>query len=323
MNIVFHGENAACFATGFDTLLPSGTRVAVLPDALDSPADRQAYEEADVIVGVRFDAALPRPRNLRLFHVPGAGYDAVDLATMPPGVMVCNCFGHEAAIAEYVMAALLNRQLPLEDADRRLRQGDWAYQSGAVERAHGELFGSRLGILGFGHIGKAVASRARAFGMTVHVANRSPVAIGPLVERGFSLSELPAFCGGVDAVVVTVPLTPETRSLVGRDALAAMLPGAVLINVARGPVVDERALYEALRERRIQAVIDTWYAYPAATGERRLPSDLPFGDLPGLVMTPHMSGWTLGTIRRRQQSMAENIRRRMAGEDCLNVVHGG
>ncbi|GAC1339996.1 MAG: 2-hydroxyacid dehydrogenase [Acetobacteraceae bacterium] len=323
MRIVFHGENCASFHGGFASLLGFEAEIDVLSDALDSAAEREAYRTADVIIGVRFDAGLPRPDRLRLFHVPAAGTDAVDLAALPPGTLVCNCFGHEQAIAEYVMAALLQRIVPLAEADRRLRQGDWAYWAGAPERTHAELGGTTIGLLGFGHIAQAVAARARAFGMRVHVANRSPVQ-SELVDHAVGLDALAGFWGNADYIVVTLPLAPETRGIVGPAAFRAMRPDAVLINVGRGAVVDEQALFEALRDRRIGgAVIDTWYRYPPPSTPHGLPSERPFHTLPNLVMTPHMSGWTAGTIRRRQATMAENIGRRMRGEPCLNVVFGG
>ena len=107
MRIVFHGENAASFSHGFEGLVAKSAQVIVLPDSLADRAHAQAYVEADCIVGARFSSALPRPAKLQLFHVPGAGYDAVDLGAIPDAAIVCNCFGHEQAIAEYVMAAML------------------------------------------------------------------------------------------------------------------------------------------------------------------------------------------------------------------------
>jgi phosphoglycerate dehydrogenase-like enzyme len=321
MRIVFHGENAAAFSSGFAALAGKGAEIVILPDRLETAADREAFAGADVIIGTLFDTSLPRPEGLRLYQVPAAGYDRIDLDALPAGTVVCNCFGHQHAIAEYVMAALLQRYVPLTDADRRLRQGEWAYWAGAPERAHQEMAGSTIGVLGFGHIGKAVAARARAFDMLVHVANRSPVTEHGLIDRAYSLAELPTFWGSVDSIVVTLPLTPETRGIVDAAAFARMLADAVLINVARGPVVDEQALYDALRERRIGgAVIDTWYQYPAPGQLHCAPSKLPFHELTNIVMTPHMSGWTSGTIRRRQQAMAENIRCCMRGEPCHDVV---
>lgn len=323
MRIVFHGANAASFAPGFAERLGEPAEIVVLPDGL-AEADRAAYAAAEVLIGARYRADLPRPEGLRLFLVPGAGTDGVDFEALPPAAAVCNCFGHEQGIAEYVMAALLARRIPLDAADRDLRQGRWTWWAGAAERAHGELAGTSIGLLGFGHIGKAVAARAKAFEMEVAVANRSPVARSHLVDRAYGLDALPAFLGSVDAVVVSLPLTEATAGLVGGAAFAAMRPGAVLINVGRGPVVDEAALYEALETRRIGgAVIDTWYRYPGPDAPETAPASHPFEGLPNVVMTPHMSGWTEGTIRRRQATMADNVRRLMRGEPLTNVVRPG
>lgn len=324
MRIIFHGENAASFSQGFEELVGPEAQIRILPDVLASPSDREAYAAAQAIIGVKFDAGLPMPAGLKLFHVPGAGYDAVDLARLPAQAHLCNCFGHEQAISEYVMSALLARAIPLADADARLRRGDWAYWAGSPDRVHGEIAGQTIGLLGFGHIGKAIARRAKAFEMTVHVANRSPVATSALVDRAFGLDELEAFCSSVDALVVSVPLTADTTGLVGKAALAAMKPGAVILNVGRGPTIDEAALFEALRDRRIGgAVIDTWYRYPNAGEPNILPSKLPFHELSNVLMTPHMSGWTSGTISRRQRTMADNITRCLSGATLTNVVREG
>jgi phosphoglycerate dehydrogenase-like enzyme len=213
------------------------------------------------------------------------------------------------------------RAVPLADADRHLRKADWAYRGGSIERAHGELAGTTLGLLGFGNIGKAIASRAKAFEMNVHVANRSPVPVSSLVDRAFELNDLTAFWGSADYFVVSLPLSAETRGIVDAAAFAAMRPSAVVINVGRGPTIDERALFDALKSNRIGgAVIDTWYQYGTDAAPNVYPSVLPFHELANVVMTPHMSGWTLGTIRRRQRVMADNIGRRMRGEPCINVI---
>lgn len=324
MRIIFHGENAASFSHGFAERLGEPSEITLLPDILASEADRATYAAAQAIIGVKFDASLPVPAELKLFHVPGAGYDMVDLSLLPAAAAVCNCFGHEQAIAEYVMSAILARDIPLADADSRLRQGDWRYWAGAPERVHGEIAGRTIGLLGFGHIGKAIAARAKAFEMTVHVANRSPVATSALVDRAFTLDALADFWGSADIIVVSVPLTEETRGIVGSAAFAAMRPDAMVINVGRGPTIDEQALYEALRDKRIGgAAIDTWYRYPSVGDPSPQPSNLPFQELSNVLMTPHMSGWTRGTISRRQGVIADNIRRRFAGEPLVNVVRQG
>lgn len=320
--IVFHGENAASFSNGFAFLLDIPAEVAVLPDALDSPADRAAYAGAEAIIGTRFHAALPRPDALRLFQVPGAGYDAVDLAALPGTAVVCNCFGHEQAIAEYVMAALLARTVPLADADARLRRGNWAYTGPAPRTARMASWQARQpGCSASG------TSARRSHGGPRHSRCRSPSPTAapsrppPLVDRAFPLGKLPAFWASADSFVVSVPLVEETRGIVGAAAFAAIRPHAARLNVGRGATVDEHSLFRALQGGAIAgAMIDTWYRYPSPGQPGPTPSAPAFKTLPNLVMTPHMSGWTAGTIRRRQVAIASNIRKRHAGEQCENVV---
>ncbi len=324
MKIVFHGGNAANFRQGFEALLEDRHEILDLSDTLDRPGEAAAFETADVIVGVKLAASHPKPLAVKLYQAPAAGTDAIDLGLLPAGAALCNAFGHEDAIAEYVMTALLLRHVPLPRADARLRDGHWDYWAGSPGALRTELGGGSIGLLGFGHIGKAIAARAKAFGMKVTVCNRSAVAPSPLVDESFGLDRLEAFMGSADAVVVSLPLTEPTRGIVGAAALAAMRPDGVIVNVGRGPVIDEKALFEALSARRIGgAVIDTWYRYPTPEKPVVAPGDLPFETLPNVVMTPHMSGWTDGTVRRRQATIAENVARLVRGEALVNVVHRG
>jgi len=320
MNIVFYGEDTGVFADGFPALLTGPATVAILPHALPAASDRAALLAADVIVATRFPVTTPTPPNLKLLHVPAAGTDAIAFDAVPAAAAICNSFGHEQAIADYVMAALLARCVPLADANARLRRGDWTYWAGASDLIHGELSDITLGLLGFGHIGQTVAHRAKAFGMRVVVANRSPVPASPLVDRAFALRDA-AFWSAADAIVVSLPLNQETRGFVDAAAFAAMRPRAVILNVGRGPVIDEQALYDALATSRIGgAVIDTWYRYPSADMPNPLPSTLPFHTLLNLTMTPHMSGWTSGTIRRRRDLIARNVEHLRRGEPLENVL---
>jgi len=320
IKIVFHGANAANFRQGFDALVDARCQIVALSDALDAPGERAHYECADVIVGVALDGAMPQPRQVKLFHAPAAGIDAIDTALLPVDAQLCNCFGHEAAIAEYVMAALLQRHVPLGAADADLRRQHWTYQSGRASGLRSELGEQTLGLLGFGHIAQAILARAHAFGMRAVVANRSPLD-DARVSQVFGLDALPAFMAAADVIVVALPLTAQTTGLVNAQALAAMRPDAVIVNVGRGAVIDEQALFDALNQRRIGgAIIDTWYRYPTPQQPDCAPSQLDFSALPNVVMTPHMSGWTTGTVQRRQHTIAENIRRWLAGQPLVNVV---
>ena len=320
MKIVFHGGNAANFRQGFEALLDAPHEIIDVTDALDAPGEKEHFASADVIVGIKLGHAEPAPNRLKLYHAPAAGTDAIDRTRLPAGSALCNCFGHEHAIAEYVMTALLLRHVPIPDADAKLRQGEWAYWAGRPGALRTELGSQTIGLLGFGHIGKAIAARAKAFGMRVVVANRSPVRRSELVDESYGLERLQSFMGSADAIVVSLPLSGETEGIVGAPEIAAMRSGAVILNVGRGPVIDEQALFDALDQRRIEAVIDTWYNYPTPDKPQAQPGKLAFNELTNLVMTPHMSGWTSGTVLRRQRTIAENIRRLSGNEPLLNVV---
>lgn len=323
MKIVFHGSNAGTFREGFEEFLEGGEsfEIVAVSDGLNGADEEKHFETADVIVGTYFGPKQPRPAGLRLYHVPGAGVDPIDASQLPEGAHLCNCFGHEHAIAEYVMTALLLRQVPIPDADKRLRQGEWRYWAGRSDALRPELAGQTIGLLGFGHIGKAIAVRAKAFGLQVHVANRTAPSANETIDRIFPLTELAAFMGSADSIVVSLPLTEETKGIVAGAELDAMQDHAVIINVGRGPVIEERALFDVLSNRTIGgAIIDTWYQYPKDTTETVLPSQLPFHELDNVVMTPHMSGWTRGTVRRRQATIAENVRRLARGKALLNQI---
>ena len=320
LKIVFHGDNAANFRTGIESLLHHSHQIVSVSQGLDQDGEKEHFESADVVVGVVLNQGMPRPQKLRLLQAPAAGTDGIDRACLPPQAQLANCFGHENAISEYVMAALLAQHVPLNAADQALRQGEWRFYAGRPGALRTELGSQTLGLLGFGHIAKTLAQRAKAFGMHVVVANRSPVHSAD-VDQSFKLSDLPAFMAACDAVVVTLPLTDNTRSLVDAKALASMRPQALIVNVGRGAVIDEKALFEALQQRRIGgAIIDTWYQYPSSANATCLPSQFDFASLHNVLMTPHMSGWTEGTVQRRKQSIAENINRLCAGHALLNLL---
>nr|WP_321481825.1 2-hydroxyacid dehydrogenase [uncultured Cohaesibacter sp.] len=319
LNIVFHGLNASTFYDGFADLLKEDHAITVLPDLLSSEDMKTAYQNADVIIGTASSAELPFPSKVRLFQVAGAGTDGVDPALLPKGATVCNCYGHDQPISEYVMATILNTRIPIADANARLRKGDWFYQSG--RSLHGEIAGSVIGLIGYGHISKTIAKCAKAFGMKVHVCNRSPVACDDLVDRYVPIDALTSFLPDVDFVVSALPLTEQTAGLIDKTAFQAMKRTAFLCNVGRGPVISEKALYDALKEGEIAgAAIDTWYVYPSAGNDTPQPSQYAFNELPNLIMTPHMSGWTKGTIDRRRQAMTENVNRLASSTQLENIV---
>jgi phosphoglycerate dehydrogenase-like enzyme len=301
---------------------------------LDTPYDVVVADDAgivsqlpdvDVLVTLAFSAEMgAAARRLKLVQVPGAGLDRIDRSALPVGTRLANVYGHETGIAEYVFGAMLSLRREFARLDAALRRGYWASQWAVGEPpppVWPELAGKTLSILGYGRIGQELARRARAFGMDVLAIRRDagqpdPCGIGS-VRGPDAVDDAVAHA---DYLAITLPLTPETRGLLGEKRLRSMKPSAILVNVSRAQIIDEEALYAALAERRIAgAALDVWYRYPTAAGTT-LPATQPFHELPNVLITPHVSGWTDGMLERRAQLIAENIRRTERGEPPLNLI---
>jgi phosphoglycerate dehydrogenase-like enzyme len=295
--------------------------------AVDEAAIMSKLADLDVLVTLVFNREMAAAgRRLKLVQVPAAGLDRIDPPALPPGVWLANAYGHEVGIAEYVIGAILTWNRGLCRADTLLRRGEWDSQwaAGSPPPPRPELGGKTLGVLGYGRIGQALAQRARAFDMAIWGIRRDPTqpvsCAADFLGGPAALDEL---LRRADYLVVTSPLTPATRGVLGQRELALMKPTAVLVNVARAEIVDEEALYEALHRGVIAgAILDVWYRYPTGAGPT-LPSRLPFHELGNVLMTPHVSGWTEGMLEARAEVIAENIRRAARGEAPLNLVATG
>lgn len=314
-----------------DPALASGAYGGMLGDGWEVKAFNASEQIPDDVAGeaeflvvpppLAVDAAtLGRMPKLRLVQVPGHGYDHVDLAAAAaagvPVATIASSGAEAHTVAE--MAILLagaasRRILP---GDRAVREGRWGtllmLQGGVFE-----LAGKTIGLVGLGRIGREVAKRARAFDMRVvyHDVFRPT----PELERdaGVEYRELDALLGEADIVSLHAPLTRETRGLMNDRTLGLMKPMAVLVNTARGPLVDAGALARALRDGKIRAAaIDVFDPEPP-------PPDLPLYELDNVVLQPHMAGVTAESILRIIAAALENCRRVARGEDPLDVVTEG
>lgn len=257
------------------------------------------------------EAAGPQ---LRCVANVAVGYDNVDVAAAERrGVVVTNTPGVlDDATADLTMALILAATRRLAEGDRLVRSGEpWSWGMGFMLGS--SLQGKRLGIVGLGGIGKWVAQRARAFGMEIAYHQRNPAP--PEVEQALGAERLPLdeLLAGADVVSLHCPLTPETRHLIGAEQLAAMKPTAVLINTARGPIVDEAALAEALAEGRIAAAgLDVYEREPQV--EPRLLG------LDNVVLTPHLGSATVETRTAMAELAARNAISVLAGQGPLTPV---
>jgi glyoxylate reductase len=260
----------------------------------------------------RIDAELlARAPRLRALSSCSVGLDHVDLAAATarripvghtPGVLT-------DTTAELAIALLLNAARRVAEADRFVRAGEWREWSPDLLLGR-DLSGSTLGVIGLGAIGRAVATRARALGMRVLGWNRTPRPVD-----GIEAVSLPELLAGSDFLSVHVALVPETRGLLDAAALARLRPGAVLVNVARGGIVDEAALAAALASGRLGgAALDVFASEP-------LPASSPLLAAPNLVLTPHIGSASVRTRVRMAELAVENVLTGLRGErmpHCAN-----
>ncbi|HZL48145.1 MAG TPA: 2-hydroxyacid dehydrogenase [Solirubrobacteraceae bacterium] len=285
--------------------LPESVALNLIPHDGELP---DAILDAEFLVAPsgdpRLHELLRQMSGLRVIQTLSAGVDWL-LPVAPPGVMICDAGGtRNAAVAEWVLAAILASTRSLGELRDRQREHRWEW------RQSRELAGSTVMILGYGAIGAAVEARLAPFDVEVtRVARHARAGVHSVDELG----ELLAL---VEIVVVTLPLTPATTGLLDADLLGRLRPDALLVNAARGPIVDTRALLELLQAGRVRAALDV-------TDPEPLPADHPLWDAPGVLITPHFAGDTLAADRRAFALAGEQVRRYLRGEPLTNVVEQG
>jgi phosphoglycerate dehydrogenase-like enzyme len=274
---------------------------------------------ADALIGWNPARDLPagtpaRLPELRFIQLLSAGADGVDFDAIPEHIVVAgNVGGYATPIAEHVvaMSLALARRLPQRHA--ALATGDFNQRERLIT-----LNGAVCAVLGYGGIGAATATLMRGLGARIHAINSSGRTTDPVEFTG-TLASLDQVLAAADVLVIALPLTNKTRDLIGARELSLMKPTAILVNVARGAIINERALYEHLKQNaQFMAGIDAWWHEPGRTGGFR--TDYPFFDLPNMLGSPHNSGIVPGALRAAARSAAQNVSRYLRGEPVTGVT---
>ena len=242
----------------------------------------------------------------------GAGLDMIPVeAATAAGVLVANVPGANApTVAEHAIFAAIALRRQFLHLNDTLRRDGWTAARTLADKGL-DLHGATLGILGMGNIGQALHRIGAAFGMTTIATTRHPENL----PHGVRAVDLDALAALSDVLVLCCPLTSETRGALSHARIAMMRPGAVLINVARGPIVDTQALIAALRTRQILgAALDVFDHQP-------LPDNHPLYDLPNVILTPHMAGITDDSMRRMGSVVADEVARILDGALPLNLCN--
>ena len=304
---------------------PGARLVTVSVDGhADGPVDDVEVMLRGWLSSEAFDRLLTRAPHLAWVHSATSGVErALTPAALERGLVVTNARGvFSRPIAEYVLMMILSVSRRLPQLLELQRERTWQPLEGA------ELRDVTVGIVGLGSIGRAVGALATAFGCrVVAVRRRADAGTSSLSEEGDDRSfgelmldrvggpeTLPELLAESDFIVLAAPLTPETREMINAETLAMVKPGSWLINVARGRLIDERALLRALDDGPLGgAVLDTFHDEP-------LPPESPFYTRPNVIVTPHTS-WSSGRVLDRSVELfCDNLRRFAAGEPLLNVV---
>lgn len=288
-------------------------------DGQDRPKLLAAVADADALLvrsATQVDAeVLAAAPKLKIVARAGVGLDNVDVeAATARGVLVVNApTSNIHSAAEHAVALLLAAARQIPQADATLRAHTWKRS----QFSGTEIYGKTVGVVGLGRIGQLVAQRLAAFG--THLLAYDPyVAPARAAQLGAELVGLDELLTRADIITVHLPKTPETAGLIGRDALARTKPGVIIVNAARGGLIDEEALAEAVRSGHVRAAgIDVFATEPC--------TDSPLFELPQVVVTPHLGASTAEAQDRAGTDVARSVRLALAGEfvpDAVNVGAG-
>ncbi len=298
---------------------------ALLRPGLDSRLDlRRDGERADVLIEGRPEPSQLDTYRPQILLIPYAGLPAETrkLLAGRPETAVHNLHHNAVPTAELALSLLFAVAKRIVPYDRDLRRGDWSRR---YDDDGGQLLaGRRALVIGFGAVGRELANRLAALGLSVSVVRRRKPPSAS--ESEFDWQSRDSWRGilpEVDFVFLTVPLTEETRGLLGREEFEALPDHAIVINVARGPVIQEEALYTALKERRIGgAGLDVWYEYPKDEAARTQtpPSRLDFSSFDHVVLSPHRAGHSDATPNLRAKALRDSLNAWAASGEMPNRV---
>jgi phosphoglycerate dehydrogenase-like enzyme len=279
----------------------------LIQTAPDADAILFAHGKADLLTKI-----LPAAKRVRWIHCLWTGVEGIlsPEVLANPAVLTNGRGVFRWPLADWVMGVMLLFAFDLRRVIGQQEQGIWEPFIGST------LAGTTLGIVGYGSIGNAAAERARPFGMRIAALRRRPDLFGkdPLVDQSFSPGELKELMAASDYILVATPLTPETRGMIGEAELAVMKPTAVIINIGRGPAIDEAALIRVLQSGRIRgAALDVFNTEP-------LPADHPFWRMKNVLLSPHTADRVEGFLEPAFECFMENLKRFREGTSLLNVV---
>jgi len=257
---------------------------------------------------------VDKMKNLHLIQSFPAGLDHLDFSLIPPNVIVCaNAGAFAEPIAEFVFGAVVNLGRNLYQHDKEIREGKFVQSPPGLF-----LRGKTIGIIGTGGIGQSVARVAKCLGMITLGVNTTG---SPILnfDRVSTINELNSLLHESDVLVVAVPLTSKTRDLLGKEEFNALKPDCIIVNVARGAIINQKAFYEFLRDhQKAKAAIDVWWKYPKEN--EKFAQDYPINKLPNILLSPHYSDGVDEFAKLGSDNAVDNIIRYLNNEPLKGVA---
>ncbi len=281
--------------------------------------------DVDIIAANGVPNELFQPgTKLKMLQTFAAGVDRIDFSAVPEdsSILICNSHINAAEVAEYAITLLLAVAKNIIPNDRELRKGDWKFAFGGPN-PNIEIRNKTCLIVGLGNIGSEIASRLKGFDVRIVAATRSGTSKrADLVEKLVKIDNIQPLVEAADFVILSLPHTPESEGLVDNEFISWMKPKSIIVNISRGPIVDEKALFAALKDNKIRgAGLDVWWRYPKKwRGKGNPPTDMPYQELDNLVASPHRAGYSENTERLYFEFAGKNILRFIHGETPLNII---
>ncbi|MFW9928382.1 MAG: 2-hydroxyacid dehydrogenase [Candidatus Thorarchaeota archaeon] len=309
----------------------------ITPDNYDEKSILELAPEVEVFIHYTVSKEfLEKAKNLKHIQVPWTGSERMnfELLKQYPNITVSNSHSNSLTIAEHAVALLLAVAKQLSYRDSLMRKGDWTprYEHGMFSHS---LIGKTVGIVGYGAIGQKSAKMLKnGFNMKVSAVKRNSM---NYPEDGIfdflgGMEDLSKVLKESDFIIIALPLTPDTKGIIGQEEFKIMKEGAVIVNIARGPIIDEQALYENLKTKKVSAGIDVWYNYPERgvdftnTDERKpVYQNYPFHELDNIIMSPHSAFKVKDIGLKTAEDILENLKLLSEGKkpkNLLNIEYG-
>ena len=333
MKVLFGSRfNAGKYITEYFSSLPSYNLEFVIPDAYDEQSLLKYAPETEILIKESVSKEfLEHAPKLKHLQVPYTGSERIDfnLMTAYPNITISNTHSISLTIAEHAVALLLASAKQVGYRDKRMRQGDWSPRT-APEMYSVPLLGQTVAIIGYGAIGQKAAKMLKhGFDMKILAIKRNPgsMELDGVYDFLGGINYIPKVLKESDFVIVALPLTEETRGIIGAKEFELMKPNSIIVNVARGPLIDEQALYDFLKTRKGYAGIDTWYIYPkgGATGpadpSEKVYQNFPFQELDNIIMSPHSAFKVPDTCVKAAQDIIENLYLLAQDQNPINILY--